>query len=404
LELFNFLSKDDVRMNRKEDETTLVVFTPILVGGFLAFFFLNILNSSYSTVIELIKTELDLTYTMTGALMSSYFVGYTIGQIPWGILADRIGCRKVITISVFGLALSTLLFSISSGFWQVIVARFLSGLLGAGVFVPSVRLVSDWFSSHRRGTALGILSIGGSLGLIVSSWIVPFYSLQMGWRSTIGISSVLGLAAASAIWFTLKDKRVWKKDVGNVDFKRIFVSKDFWIMAFVQFIRLGSNYTYIAWLPLLLIEEYEVSLVTAGVIYSLFNLSGMISNPVGGIISDSIGERSVLIITFITLGIFTYAFIGLKSHLFMYLWVIAIGWCINFLRSPSFTILPKYYGVEIAGKISGIHNTFAAAGALCFPLLLGLIVDTTSSYFAGWVLLSITLISTSTLITALKKP
>lgn len=392
-----------MRLNWKEDETTLIGFAPILIGGFLAFFFLNILNSLYSTVLELIKNELDLTYTMTGALMSSYFVGYTIGQIPWGILADRIGCRQVITTSVFGLASSTVLFSISSGFLQVIVTRFLSGLLGAGVFVPSVRLVSDWFSSQRRGTALGILSIGGSLGLILSSWVVPFYSLQLGWRSTIGVSGVLGLASASAIWFTLKDSRVGKKVMHNIDFTGIFKSKDFWIMAFVQFVRLGSNYTYIAWLPLLLIEEYGLSLVSAGAIYSLFNLSGMISNPVGGVVSDRIGERSVLIITFITLGVFTYAFIGLKSQLFMYLWVIAIGWCINFVRSPSFTILPKFYGVEMAGKISGIHNTFAAAGALCFPLLLGYIVDTTSSYFAGWVLLSITLISTSTLITALKK-
>jgi nitrate/nitrite transporter NarK len=383
----------------------MVGYAPILVGGFLAFFFLNILNSSYSTVLELIKSELVLTYTMSGALMSSYFVGYTIGQIPWGILADRLGCRQVITISVFGLASSTLLFSIASGFWQVIVARFLSGLLGAGVFVPSVRLVSDWFSSNRRGTALGILSIGGSLGLIVSSWVVPFYSLQLGWRSTIGVSGALGLVAALAIWFTLKDKRIEKNNViSNIDFAGIFRSKNFWIMAFIQFVRLGSNYTYIAWLPLLLSEEYGLSLVSAGAIYSLFNLSGMIANPIGGVISDKIGERSVLIITFVTLGVVTYAFIGLKSQLFMYLWVIAIGCCINFVRSPSFTILPKFYGVEMAGKISGIHNTFASAGALCFPLLLGYIIDTTSSYFAGWVILSITLISTSILTTALKSP
>ena len=47
----------------------------ILAGGFLAFLSLNVLNSSYSTVMALIMEELSLSYTMSGALMSSYFVG-----------------------------------------------------------------------------------------------------------------------------------------------------------------------------------------------------------------------------------------------------------------------------------------------------------------------------------------
>lgn len=130
-------------------ENALAQYSSIIVGGFLAFFFLNVLKSSYSTVLELIKTELSLTYTMSGALMSSYFVGYTVGQIPWGILADRFGSRRIIAASIFGTAAFTPFFSVASGFWQAIVARFLSGLLGAGVFVPVVRLVSDWFPAAR---------------------------------------------------------------------------------------------------------------------------------------------------------------------------------------------------------------------------------------------------------------
>lgn len=387
----------------KDGKNALVKNSSIIVGGALAFFFLNVLNSSYSTVLELIKTELTLTYTMSGALMSSYFVGYTVGQIPWGILADMFGSRRIIAASIFGTAAFTLFFSVASGFWQAIVARFLSGLLGAGVFVPLVRLVSDWFPARRRGTALGILSTGGSLGLIVSSWIVPFYSVQLGWRSTLGITGVLGLISALAIWFTLKDKSVEKTDRGSLgDVANVFRERSFWIMAYAQFVRLGANYAYIAWLPLLLREEYGLSLLAAGAVYSLFNLSGMISNPVGGIVSDRVGERGILLATFSALGVFTYAFIGLKSDELMHVLVIAMGWCINFIRSPSFAILPKLYGVEGMGRISGINNTFASAGALCLPILLGYIVDATGSYYVGWVLFSITLISVSFLMIALK--
>jgi len=375
----------------------------IVVGGVLAFFSLNVLNSSYSTVLELIKGELALTYTMSGALMSSYFVGYTIGQIPWGFLADRYGSRRVMAASILGIASSTLLFSAASGFWQAIVARLFSGLLGAGVFVPGVRLVSDWFASDRRGTALGLLSVGGSMGLIVSSWVVPLASITLGWRGTLAAAGAMGVVASALIFMTLRDRNS-PRGQGRVenDISDVLGTRGFWVVAFVQFIRLGSNYAFIAWLPLLLREEFGLSLVAAGAVYSLFNLAGMISNPVGGIVSDRVGERGTLMAAFAVLGAFTYLFIGLGPGALIYTSVIAMGWCINFIRSPSFAIIPKMYGVERAGRISGVQNTFASAGALCIPLVLGYVRDTTSSYWGGWTLLSVLLLSASAVTLTLK--
>jgi len=61
-----------------------------------------------------------------------------------------------------------------------------------------------------------------------------------------------------------------------------------------------------------------------------------------------------------------------------------LGWFINFHRSPSFTIIPKLYGPEEAGSLSGVLNTFASLGALAMPFTLGLIRDTTQSYALGW--------------------
>ena len=97
-------------MRSEETKNTSIEYTLIVLGGFLAFFFLNVLNSSYSTVLEMIKSDLALTYSMSGALMSSYFVGYLIGQIPWGILADRFGSRRIIAASIGGAAASTIVF------------------------------------------------------------------------------------------------------------------------------------------------------------------------------------------------------------------------------------------------------------------------------------------------------
>ena len=363
----------------------------VLAGGFLAFFSLNILNTSYSIVMALIKADLSLTYTMSGALTSVYFVGYAIGQVPWGAMADRIGSRRVMVASILGIAVSTILFGLAQGFWQAALARLVAGLLGAGVFVPGVRLVSGWFPPEERGTALGIFSIGASVGLISSSTLSPYIATIIGWRATIMGIGLLGLALTAVMWVTLKDNEAEERTEGDGDLRDVLTDRSFWALGVIQMARLGANYVFIAWLPLLLREEFGMSLVAAGVTFSLFNIAGMVSNPLGGIISDRLGEKIVLLVSFAVLAVASFAFTLVKGGLPMYLVILVIGWFINFVRSPSFALIPRLYGVERAGRVSGIQNTFASIGALILPFLIGYIRDATDSYWAGWITLALIL-------------
>jgi len=368
----------------------------ILIGGFIAFCLLHVLNNSYSTVVALIKEELSLSYTMSGALMSAYFTGYTIGQIPWGALADRHGPRRVMAASILGTASATVFFGMSQSFWQILLARFLSGLLGAGVFVPGVKLVSAWFSLSSRGTALGFMSIGGSIGMVIASWLTPFTSLSVGWRGAITASGVIGILSSAVILLSLRDRSTESKlQAVSADVSKVVRTRSFWALAWIQMVRLGSNYAFIAWLPLILTEELGLGLVAAGAVFSLYNLTGMISNPMGGIASDRFGEKEVLSVSFAVLCGATYLFARSSSTLMIYTTVILMGWFINFVRSPNFAIIPKLYGVENAGRISGVQNTFASFGALVLPLFLGFLKDTTDSYWSGWLILSGVLLSVS---------
>ena len=360
----------------------------IIVGGFLALATLNLMNSAYSNILENIKAEMGLSYTQSGALMSAYFVGYMLGQIPWGMLADSRGSRPTITLSVLGVSASTILFGLSHTVVFAMASRFLSGLLGAGIFVPSVQLVSAWFNSEERGTALGVLNIGGSVGLVAASWAVPLISLDAGWRLTIRSAGAIGVAAGAAVWLLLRDRDDSNNRGLNLS-SLPFRDRDFWLLAFTQFIRLGSYYTYIAWLPLVLKEEYGLSIVATSVALSLFNLAGMLSNPLGGVVSDRVGKRNVLMASFAFLGLDVLLFTGRLTGSWLYFAVLVLGWFINFVRSPSFTIIPDVFGTEAAGSISGVHNTFASLGALVLPYTLGYIRDYTLSYRLGWLSVSV---------------
>ncbi len=360
----------------------------IIVGGFIALSTLSVMNSAYSNVLETIKSEMRLSYTQSGALMSAYFVGYMLGQIPWGMLADSRGSRPTITLSVLGVSTSTIFFGFSKAFGFAMASRFLSGLLGAGIFVPSVRLVSAWFESDERGTALGVLNIGGSAGLVAASWVVPLVSMEAGWRLTIRSAGAIGVVAGTAVWLLLRDND--DADNGRLNLSNLpFREGSFWLLALTQFIRLGSYYTYIAWLPLVLKEEHGLSVVATSGAISLFNLAGMISNPIGGVVSDRFGKKNTLMASFALLGLDVLLFAGTPTGLWVYLAVLVIGWFINFVRSPAFTIIPEVFGTDAAGSISGVHNTFASLGALVLPYTLGFVRDYTLSYRLGWLTVSV---------------
>lgn len=354
----------------------------ILFGGFLGLATLSIMNAAYTNVLDSIKTDLALTYTWTGALMSAYFVGYTIGQIPWGILSDRYGSKTMMSLSVFGVSLSTLLFGFSESIIYAVVVRFITGLLGAGIFVPGVKLVSSWFDSDERGTALGILNVGGSAGLILASWIVPIISLELGWNRGLTITGGVGLISAIVCYLLLKDKESTSKPINIQELP--LDRKEFWVLSIMQFIRLGSYYTFIAWMPLVLREDYGFTIGATSSAMAILNFAGMLANPIGGIVSDRLDERRVLVGGFLLMMVFVLALPLKLGGVTLYLLIFLLGWFINFTRSPSFTIIPRLFGTEVAGSISGINNTFASFGAFALPLLLGYIRDYTQSYTIGW--------------------
>ena len=239
-------------------------------------------------------------------------------------MADRIGSRRVMVASILGIAISTTLFSFAQGFWQAALARLVSGLLGAGVFVPGVRLVSGWFPPEERGTTLGILSIGGSVDLISSSSLSPYIATIIGWRGTIMGIGLLSLSLTAVMWVTLKDNEADTRTGGNGDLSDVLTDRSFWALGVIQMARLGTYFVFIAWLPLFLHEEFGMTIVAAGAAISIFNIAGMVSNPIGGLISDRFGEKMALLVSFSVLAVSTFAFTLVKGGLPMYVVILII--------------------------------------------------------------------------------
>ncbi len=157
----------------------------------------------YSAVLPPMQKALDLNSAAAGSLASWNLAGYTIMAAVGGVLAARLGPRKVIAAGILVTALGMAVTGVAGSLASASTGRFITGLGNGVVLVPSVTLMAAWFERHQLGLASGIVSTGSSLALVVVGLAVPRVISAggaSGWRYAwyffAGVTLVMAVLAA----------------------------------------------------------------------------------------------------------------------------------------------------------------------------------------------------------------
>ncbi|KAL0128026.1 hypothetical protein PUN28_003337 [Cardiocondyla obscurior] len=142
-----------------------------------------------------------------GYLLSSFFWGYVITQIPFGILAKRYGAKYFLGIGMLINSLFGLLVPQSAywGYWPLIIVRFIQGL-GEGPIVPCTHaLLAKWIPPNERSRMGAFVYAGAQFGTIISmplSGLLADWELVGGWPSIFYVFGVIGTiwCIAFLIW------------------------------------------------------------------------------------------------------------------------------------------------------------------------------------------------------------
>ena len=152
-----------------------------------------------------LMADFSISATSLGHLSAFYFYGYTLMQIPTGVLADAWGPRKLLTTGALVAAGGTFLFAWSSGMFAACLGRFLLGASTAVTFVCMLKLTSHWMPPHQFAMAAGMQMVMGGLGAIGAGAPLRLLVDSFGWRSVMLNSAFFALAVAAAIWLWLRD-------------------------------------------------------------------------------------------------------------------------------------------------------------------------------------------------------
>jgi ACS family hexuronate transporter-like MFS transporter len=166
-------------------------------GIALLLFFMILLNYLDRVVLSLlspvIRAEFNLTQMDYAVAVNAFLVAYGVMYLGSGLVLDRTGSRKGLSLFVGIWSVVCALHAAIAGFYSLVAYRFLLGVFEPGGWTGAVKTVSERFAPAQRSLAAGIFTSGAGIGSVIAPPLVVWLSLHYGWRSAFLIAGVSGL-------------------------------------------------------------------------------------------------------------------------------------------------------------------------------------------------------------------
>jgi len=372
------------------------------IWGFatLFYFYDNLLQVSPSAM----KPELSLAFVRDaeqfGSLSAYCLYAYGFMQIPAGILMDRFGPRRLLTLACLFCSVGSLLFGLAEGLWEAKSARAMIGVGAAFALVGCLRLARNWFSSKSFALITGLTVTVGFLGAAFSLSMVNKIVECVGWRESMRLGGLIGLVLSLVLWLVIRDKRGSEKNseknnaLSHSNTAAVENLSDMW-QGLMQVLRhqqtwIAALYAGLMFVPTLafgglwgipfLVEAHGFDRATAGMCISLIYVGWVVGSPSWGLLSDYLKRRNLpmKIATIMTLG---NCILLLYCHPLPLPVLSILLFCLGLFSSGfilAFTVVQESNPARIAGTAIGFTNALNTLwGALAQPMI-GCILDLNS--------------------------
>lgn len=165
------------------------------------------INEFYSValppILHLLVADFDITFGQAGALLTVFYVMYSVFQLPAGALADRIGKRPVLGAGMVVLAAGIFLAAQADSYLTLVGAQALAGIGGSTYHPTGMSLISDLETGTTEGKAMGIHGLGGVTGTAMAPAIIGGLAVVFDWRLALMVGAGVGVVYAIAFvrWF-----------------------------------------------------------------------------------------------------------------------------------------------------------------------------------------------------------
>ena len=350
-----------------------------------------ILQVAPSVMAEPLMQTFHMSAEGFGVISAFYFYAYAPMQLPAGLLFDRFGPRRLMTVALMLCAFGSFFFASTDSMVTAALGRFMIGIGSAFSFIGVLVLCARWFPARYFAILTGVAQLMSSVGAIFGE--MPLSSLihAVGWRQASFILALIGLLLAGLLWSLVRDypdgHEEYVTEPGiKEELKRLVAvcgQSYTWKIA---------TYAFCIWTPIAVFAalwgvpylqvKYNVSVLVASGMCSMIWIGIGLGSPLLGFISDRFCNRRLALGLSSLMGIFATIVLLyannlslLSAYIILFIFGLGAGG-----QSVSFAVVKDYNPPQLVGTASGFNNLSVLIGGSIFQPLVGVLLQHSHKY------------------------
>jgi len=343
-----------------------------------------------AVITDQLMAEFSIGGAALGNLSAFYFYSYVAMQIPTGVISDRWGPRRLLTLGAGVAALGTAIFALAPDIGWASVGRLLIGASVAVAFVSMLKLASHWFAPRQYALASGMALFMGVVGGVVAGVPLRLLVEAFGWRTVMGVTAALTAVLALAIWSWVRDDPAERGYAGHFHgsapaervsvlrgLAQVLSYRNLWLLTLVPIGYSGAVLTFaglwgVPWLR----QVHGLDPKSAAAITSTLLVSWALGGPLLGAWSQRMGRRKPLYV-----GAGIVALLGWAAIIFLPLPL----WALVALMVPTgfasgnliigFAWAKESVPLRLMGTASGVCNMGPLLGGMLLQPGVGWLLD-----------------------------
>jgi MFS family permease len=348
--------------------------------GALFFFYAWIMRVAPSVMIDELMRDFAVGAAAIGHLSAFYFYGYAGMQIPVGLLMDRFGPRRLMTVAAAGCAVGCVMFALAPALWALSLGRFVIGATAAFSLVGAMTVAGQWFPARRFALLSGLAMMLGMAGGVFGQAPLRLLVERFDWQRASLVLAGGGVLLALAAIATVRDKLRAANGLRQVMAGMVQVGRNrqTWLIAIAGLGSAGPLLGFAAlWgVPFLALTQGLDRPAAAGVTSMVF-IGWGVGAPVVGWLSDRIHRRKLPFAAGLMLSALAMA--GLAWAPGLPLWAVsALCFLCGFGGSGQilgFAAVRELNPPAAAGAAIGVVNAVVTGAGALFQPLLGWLLD-----------------------------
>jgi MFS family permease len=360
---------------------------------YVAFCISYIDRAAISIALAQIGKDFSLQASDLGIVISAFFLGYAIMQVPGGWLADRIGSKPVVIATIAMWSLFTVMTGFAWSLLSLIAIRFIFGIAEGGFPPASIKAIAELFSKEASPKMSTLLMSSNYAGSMVAPLLMAPLIIWLGWRHAFTAIGVAGIAFAVVYLVSIprtgSDAPAAQAGsrVSAAEMRELLKNPLLWQLLTVWFGLSCVNKGLDSWMPTYLLQQRGLDLKAVGLLTPIPFVLATISTAIGGWVMTTFfaeKEKYLLIGSSTLSGIFLYAMYKSETIAALIVFQSLLYFFKSFVLATVIALPTKLLRAHQIGTGIGMINFGGQSAGFVAPAVMGFIVSGTGSFDAAF--------------------